>query len=234
MEAGGEPVPVHIDELLHGQVDMTDFDALLLSGGFSYGDVIRSGAVLGRMLRERLADDINTLVERGSPVVGICNGFQVLVETGLLPSGTIDDAPKAVSLTRNQHGKFECDWARVKVGQSACKFLGPELVDSIQSLPYAHAEGRFVAPGQELPSSQIVLQFVDDEGNIANSRPHNPNGSTDGITAICDPSGVVLGMMPHPERALYNYQHKAWRSGEGQNPFGMRLFEGIVQHAKSL
>lgn len=233
-QAGGEAIPVHISELLDGSVQMTEFDALLASGGFSYGDTIRSGAILGRILRERFADDLNTLVERGSPIVGICNGFQILVESGLLPDGQISDAPKQVSLIYNQGGQFECTWSRVKIGESACAFIRPELVDTVQDIPVAHGEGRFVAPAIEIPTEQVVMRYANSDGTIATAYPDNPNGSPDGITAICDPSGVVLGMMPHPERALYTHQHKGWRRGVGANPFGAVLFKGIVDHIEGL
>lgn len=231
--AGAVPVGVHRTELLDGSVNMDGFDMMVLPGGFGDGDTIRSGAIFGRILKERFAEDINKFIELGKPVVGICNGFQVLVEAGLLPGGTIDSSiPKQASLIHNESGKFECGWTTVKVGESACKFVAPELVGTLQKLPIAHGEGRLVVPNG-LDQSQVVLSYTDPSGGSA-GYPDNPNGSPDGVTAVCDPSGVVLGMMPHPERALYPHQHQNWRRGEGQNPFGAVLFRAIVNHAKQL
>lgn len=229
---GGQVTQVHIEELLTGQTNMLEFDALLAPGGFSYGDTIRSGAILGRILRERHADDLNTLVERGSPVVGICNGFQILVEAGLLPDGQITDQPKQASLIYNEQGTFECRWTKVRIGQSACKYITPELVDTIQDIPVANGEGRFVTPELTLPEDQIVFRYVRPDGEEA-TYPANPSGSPNGIAAVCDPSGIAVGMMPHPERAFYQHQHHNWRRGEGANPFGKALFRGIIEHIKS-
>ena len=232
-QAGGEAIPVHVSELLDGSVRLTEFDTLLASGGFSYGDTIRSGAILGRILRERLAEDLNTMVKRGSPVVGICNGFQILVEAGLLPSGQITDEPKQVSLIYNEQGTFECRWTKVRIGESACQYIKPELIDTVQAIPVANGEGRFVAPGISLPDEQVVFRYTRQDGQVA-LYPDNPSGSPDGIAAVCDPTGVVLGMMPHPERAYYQHQHQGWRRGEGANPFGALLFRGIVEQAQQI
>ncbi|MCA9331286.1 phosphoribosylformylglycinamidine synthase I [Candidatus Saccharibacteria bacterium] len=232
-QAGGEAIPVHVSQLLDGSIRMGEFDVVLASGGFSYGDTIRSGAILGRILRERLAEDLNTMVERGSPVVGICNGFQILVEAGLLPTGEITDEPKQVSLIYNERGSFECRWTKVEVGRSACRYLRPELTDTLQDIPVANGEGRFVSPGIELPEEQIVFRYVGKDGQVA-LYPENPSGSPDGIAAVCDPSGVVLGMMPHPERAYYQHQHQGWRRGAGINPFGAVLFKGIVEQTQQI
>lgn len=234
-QAGGEAVGVHISELLAGDERLSEFDIFMLSGGFSYGDTIRSGAILGRKLRERFTDELNRFVELGKPVVGICNGFQTLIEAGLLPDGQINpETPKQASLIYNQQGGFECRWTPIKVGESACQFITPEYIDTLQKLPVAHGEGRFVMPGVELDPSQVVFSYASpDDGGVA-IYPDNPNGSPDGITGICDPSGIVLGMMPHPERAIRQEQYQGWRRGEGADPFGAALFRGIVAHAQSL
>ena len=232
--AGAETAQVHISELDSGQVRLSEFDILGLSGGFSHGDAIRSGAILGAKLRERYAEELNAFVALGKPVVGICNGFQVLVEAGVLPTGNIDpSSKKQLSLIHNQSAKFECRWPQVEVGKSACKYITVEYEGTIQSLPVANGEGRLVAPGLIIPDSQVVLKYVGPDGGAA-SYPDDPNGSLGGITAICDPSGVVLGMMPHPERAIITEQHEGWRRGNGQNPFGAVIFRGIVDHARSI
>ncbi len=233
--AGAEAVGVHLSLLQAGVEQLDDFDILLLSGGFSYGDTIRSGAILGATLREQFGEDLNRFVELGKPVVGVCNGYQVLIEAGLLPTGEIDPAkPKRASLIHNERGSFECRWTSLRVGNSACRFITPEYLGTAQKLPVAHGQGRFVMPDAELPPGQVVLSYIGSTGQETTAYPDNPNGSPDGITAICDPTGIVLGMMPHPERAVYTTQHQNWRGGEGKNPFGAVLFKGIVDHAKSL
>lgn len=234
--SGGEAVPVHISELEDGSRRIRDFDMLWVPGGFSYGDSIRAGAILGATLRVQFAEELNDFVASGRPVVGVCNGYQTLVESGLLPAGRIDPtSKKESSLTANENGKFNCGWTLIKVGKSACRYISPELVDSVQHIPVANAEGRrVISPDVTAPTDQVVFSYVTDSGEVATSYPANPSGSLDGVAATCDPSGVVLGMMPHPERAFTRYQHQNWRGGEGENPFGAILFRAIINHAKQL
>ena len=217
--------------LWHGDATVGDVDAVVVPGGFAHGDYLRPGAIARfSPVMSAVAD----FAAAGGPVVGICNGFQVLVEAGVLPTGNIDpSSKKQLSLIHNQSAKFECRWPQVEVGKSACKYITVEYEGTTQSLPVANGEGRLVAPGLIIPDSQVVLKYVGPDGGAA-SYPDDPNGSLGGITAICDPSGVVLGMMPHPERAIITEQHEGWRRGNGQNPFGAVIFRGIVDHARSI
>lgn len=231
--SGGQAEKVHIKQLDRGQAQFDNFAYLVIPGGFSDGDAIRAGATLGVKLRKRYGEELNRFVELGKPVIGICNGYQVLVESGLLPYGKIDpDLPKESSLIHNASGKFECRWSSLRVGESACRYIKPELVDTVQKLPLAHRQGRRAySLDVDVPIDQTVLYYVGPDDEATMEYPANPNGSPGGVTATCDPSGVVLGMMPHPERAFYQHQHQNWRRGEGANPFGALLFKGIVERA---
>lgn len=232
-QAGGAAEQVHISQLLSGERRLGDFAMLALSGGFSYGDTIRSGALLGQQLKTYLAEDLNAFVESERPILGICNGFQTLVETGLLPNGKIDEStPKTTSLIHNENGKFEARWTSLNALKSACRFV--DATDSPVELPVAHAEGRLVVPEVPITDAQKVFQYVDSWGRPTLWYPNNPNGTADATTGITDPSGVVLGMMPHPERYVSEGQHPNWRR-QGQGiPYGAILFKGLVSYAKSL
>lgn len=230
--AGGDAEQVHISQLRSGEKSMADYAILALSGGFSYGDSIRSGAILGLELRTRFADELNAFVENEKPVIGICNGLQTLVESGLLPNGSIAaDQEKAASLIGNESGKFECRWVHLTAAKSACRFVIPS--NSPLTLPVAHAEGRFVSPKKAIPQEQTVFTYTTDTGESPNY-PSNPNGSPDNIAGITDPSGVILGMMPHPERFIQKNQHPNWRQKVVDRPFGAVLFENLVKYAKDL
>lgn len=237
--AGASTEQVHISQLRSGDRNLADYQAFALSGGFSYGDDIASGRILGLELRTRFAEDLNRFVDDGKAVIGICNGDQALVESGLLPSGRIDDRPKSAALAQNHSGKFECRWSYLKVGESVCKFADPESLGSVIELPNAHGEGRFLrahrlAYGQLFTHGQVVFQYSDANGQPTEEYPANPNGSPYGITGICDQTGVVLGMMPHPERFVARTQHPNWRRGKGARPFGAVLFKNIVNYAKEM
>lgn len=239
-QAGAEVDQVHISQLRDGQAKLDDYQILMLSGGFSYGDDIASGRILGLELRTRFAEDLDRHVQAGRAVVGICNGFQVLVESGLLPDGRIGErADKRLSLVNNTNNTFESRWNSVSIECSASKLIGSELVGQVVRIPSAHQEGRIAARQQSTlddlaTNGQIVFRYVDATGEPTESYPENPNGSPGGITGICDESGVVLGMMPHPERAIRREQYPNWRRGEGENPFGAAFFKSVVNYAREL
>ncbi|MFQ5974697.1 MAG: phosphoribosylformylglycinamidine synthase I [Candidatus Hydrothermarchaeales archaeon] len=228
---------VHINQLLKGEKDLASYHGLVIPGGFSFGDHIRSGAILGKTLQCKFGDLLTEFAEESKPILGICNGFQVLVESGLLPGfkdrGTILNA----ALGTNTSSKFEDRWVYLKkVNESRCVFTanGNELV----RMPVAHGEGKFILPPEEEErllnelekNDQIVYKYAKGEGSLAfGSYPENPNGSFADIAGICNPSGTVFGLMPHPERAFQRITYPDWtRTGLGEIGDGFSIFKNLV------
>jgi phosphoribosylformylglycinamidine synthase subunit PurQ / glutaminase len=240
-QAGANVEQVHISQLRDGDRRFADYEILALSGGFSFGDDIASGRILGLELKKRFPEELNRFVEAGKAIIGICNGFQVLVESGLLPEGEItEDRKKVTSLVHNKNDKFECRWSKLVVEPSASFFVSSSDIRPYIELPVAHQEGKLVSTGafdiQKLyDNDQVVLSYIDEcYYEVTEEYPDNPNGSKNGITGICNVDGNILGMMPHPERYITRTQHPNWRRGEGNNPFGAVIFKGIVDYAKDL
>jgi phosphoribosylformylglycinamidine synthase I len=238
--AGGEPELVHVNQLRSGERTLGSYAILAIPGGFSYGDDIASGQVLANEMTSYLSDQLGEFTDKGKPILGICNGFQVLVRTGLLPGGTLGD--QRATLARNESGHFECRWIDLAVGQSVCKFLQPEDIEDDMTprgipMQVAHGEGRFFASAQEISrlrdGGQVVFRYANTDGSLATGAPQNPNGSVDNIAGICDPSGTVLGMMPHPERSLQSIHPHRIRTGRAYRTADT-LFTNIVNYAKEL
>ncbi|MDP9211942.1 MAG: phosphoribosylformylglycinamidine synthase I [bacterium] len=232
---------VHVSEVEAGGQDLGDYEALVIPGGFSYGDDIASGKVLAVELETQLADQLRDFTERDEkPVIGICNGFQVLVRSGLLPEGSID-AEQRVTLAHNDSDRFECRWVRIGYeADNNCVFL-EDMPDSFM-FQARHGEGRLVVPSEELrelkENRQIVFQYTDAEGRPTESYPANPNGSAEGITGITDRRGRILGMMPHPERSIEPRQHPHYdriRINGGSEPLtpGRQVFEQLVGYVRN-
>lgn len=232
--AGAEPEIVHINLLRNGRKKMSDYQILALPGGFAYGDDIVSGKILAIELTSFFAGEIKKFIERKNTVViGICNGFQVLVRTGLLPFRNIGKMD--VTLTNNDSGHFECRWIRGKVeGNSVCKFI-KGMENRIVSYTTAHGEGKFFTNTSTLKTIEdkhlVVFRYIDENGNPTQEYPKNPNGSLNAIMGICDPTGRIFGMMPHPERFIREQQHPNWRRGKVEVA-GLPLFENIVKFVK--
>lgn len=239
-QAGGIADQVHINELRDGHVRLDDYQMLLLSGGFSHGDDIASGRILGLEFRTQFAEDLDRFVKAGKAVMGICNGYQVLIESGLLPDADLSRSQgKRISLVNNENNSFECRWNRILVEESRSRFITPDMVGEVIELPSAHQEGRHESLTEDTldelaGNKQVVFRFVDENDSPTEEYPANPNGSYGGITGICDDSGVILGLMPHPERFVTPTQHPNWRRGEGTNPFGAILFKNLVNYAKEV
>jgi phosphoribosylformylglycinamidine synthase subunit PurQ / glutaminase len=227
---------LHLNDVLRRR-NLITYQGLVLPGGFAYGDYVRAGAIWGKRMLASMKEDIRRFVEARKPVLGICNGFQVLVEAGLLPGYELLSEEPQVSLASNSSGHFECRWVYLRKNkESKCIFLNelPEIV----RFPVAHAEGRFVAGSEEtmkkiVQGNQVALQYVQKNGTASNkSYPSNPNGSRLDIAGISDPSGIVFGLMPHPEDAFFGYQTPEWT--RERNPMtsgdGFGIFKSMIDY----
>ncbi len=194
--AGADPAVILLQDLLTGGTDLRHFQALIFPGGFSYGDHIAAGRVFAVHLMARLAGQLRSFIAGGRPILGICNGDQILMETGLLPYGAVGE--RSIALTQNRSARFEGRWVNLVVAERC--FWTEGLEGRILRLPSAHGEGRLVVPaGKEI---RAAFRYVDESGRTALAYPANPSGSPDGVAGVVDPSGLILGLMPHPERAV--------------------------------
>ncbi len=227
--AGAVTQTIHVNALVEEPALLERFEIIGFPGGFSYGDDIAAGRILANRLRHRLYEPLRDAVRRGVPIIGICNGFQVLVKLGLLPQP--ESGQQTVTLADNTSGRFQARWVKLQaVADSAC--IWTRNMESFE-LPIAHGEGRFVVGnddvmGQLHDNRQIALRYAADD---------NPNGSADDIAGICDPSGLVLGLMPHPERFTHATHHPQWSrldaAALAKTPAGLRLFQNAVEHVRS-
>ena len=247
--AGAAPTIVHLNEVLHGRVSIQDFDVLNFPGGFSFGDDLGSGVVLANKLRYRqtgaagrtLLTDIREFVGTGKFVLGICNGFQVLVKLGLLPNLGGGFRPE-VTLTHNASGRYEDRWVRLRVNpQANTPFL--RGLTSFE-VPVRHGEGRLVVP-DAATRQQIIslglncLTYVGPDGEETGTYPLNPNGADLNCAGLCDPTGQIFGLMPHPEAFLAGVNHPDWgrrrrRRELREEGDGLAIFRNIVGHLTSL
>lgn len=230
---GGAPELVHINELKSGKKKLMDYAILAIPGGFSYGDDIGAGKVLANQIRHTMTD-LRQFVRLGRPVIGICNGFQVLVKAGILPHSNACD--QSASFTVNDSGKFEARWTHLRINtQSSCLFFKglPEMIE----LPVAHGEGKLVLKSprhlEDLKKTKsIALQYVTEDGKLM-GYPYNPNGSVFNIAGLTNPEGNVLGLMPHPERFVSIHHHPNWtRQTYRKAAVGLEMFKNAVVHAR--
>ncbi len=215
---GAKPEMVHIKQML-GLVEGEerspfDYQILMFPGGFSAGDYIRAGAIFAAIMKSKLMDELKEYVANGYPILGVCNGFQVLVELGILPGmGGISSSPQA-ALTTNDSNRFECRNIYIR-NETSTAFTSAYGKGDMLLMPVAHAEGKFTLNSHKKRdilkklngNGQIAFRYVDPENPDSDEVPYpwNPNGSVENIAGITNPEGNVLGMMPHPERAFYNY-----------------------------
>lgn len=226
--AGGEPDIYHLNRFLESPNLACEYQILCIPGGFSYGDDVAAGRIFGNQIRHHLADALREFREAGKLILGICNGFQVLIKSGLLD--TNDDRGPTASLTWNDSGRFMDRWVGLKSQDNCCIFL--QDISELQ-LPIAHAEGKFVVRDCESlakfeKNGQLALRYAEVEGTPT---PFNPNGATADVAGMCDKSGRVFGLMPHPERFIEFTQHPQWTRhedrGEGQ---GMVIFRNAIRY----
>ena len=236
-KAGGKTELLHINRLLENPKLFDRFQILCLPGGFSYGDDVAAGRILGNQIQHHLAEQISRFRADGKLILGICNGFQVLMKTGVLLDPDAEKGP-AATLTYNDSGKFEDRWVRLQVHGSKSVFLAG--IASMY-LPVAHAEGKFVTRDAEVlaqldADGQLVLRYLRLNGTAASDTasapyPDNPNGSLSDVAGICDATGRVLGLMPHPERHIDPTHHPRWTRGEaGPTGDGLKVFTNAVAY----
>lgn len=223
--AGAQADRIHINRIIESPLLLDEYQMLCIPGGFSFGDDIAAGRILANQILNRIRDAVEDFRSADKLVLGICNGFQVLVKTGFIVPP--DDQGLCATLTWNESGRFIDRWVRLKVSGQQCVFL--KDLEEIY-LPIAHAEGRFVA------RSEAILDQMESSGQLAlryesNGTSDNPNGSSRDIAGVCDPSGRVFGLMPHPERHILATQHPRWtREGLSDNPDGCGIFTNAVEY----
>lgn len=220
--AGAEPEVLHIQQLFSGARSLREFRLMVIPGGFSYGDDVGAGKILANELRFKLGPAMEAFIAEGKRVIGICNGFQVLVKTGFLPGAP--DGAQTATLAANDSGQFQCHWVRLKRETSACRWLNE--TDRDWELPIAHGEGKFMARDSK------TLAALERRGQVLfRYKGVNPNGSAGAIAGICNPKGNVVGLMPHPERHVWRTHHPEWtRQGDKRPvPVGLQFFKAAVQ-----
>jgi len=247
--AGAGSHRIHINSLIDGSVHLNDFQILVFGGGFSWGDDHGAGVIQALRMKMNIGDEILDFVERGNLIIGICNGFQTLVNIGLLPGFKLvtpkeKGMRRSVALTFNDCGNFRDAWVKMKTNsESPCIFT--RGIDSIE-LPVRHGEGKFITDSGTVEhlfeNNQVVLQYIRDDGGPAQGVfPFNPNGSLQDIAGICDATGRIFGLMPHPEGYNHWTNHPDWmrqkemlrRKGEqppqGLTP-GIQIFQNAVDY----
>ena len=231
-QAGADVFLVHVNQLIRGEEQLSDYQILVIPGGFTYGDDIAAGKVLANELRLKLGVNMLRFIKDGKLILGICNGFQVLVKAGFLP-GFANGGSPPLTLATNDSGRFECRWVYLRANKtSSCIFTrGIDLM----YLPVAHGGGKVVIEPGALEELNVALYYADETGDIRVGYPHNPNGSVNNIAGICDATGRIFALMPHPERFTRWTQHPRW-TREPQRDYGdgFRVFLNAVEWAKSI
>lgn len=235
-EQAGAKAEIILDEdLLSGEKNLSKYQIMALSGGFSYGDDLGAGTVAGLLMHAKLGEQIKRFQEKGL-TIGICNGFQILVKSGLLPSGTLGE--RTATLDVADSNKFRSDTVRlIQMENNRCVFLNDLRNQEPIEMQNANKEGKFVTTPQILiqleANGQVVFRYADLEGNPTMEYPFNPNGSPNAIAGITDPSGRILGLMPHSERRRFSLNYpNARRYGEEFQPTGHIIFDRMVDYAK--
>lgn len=222
----------HINELIRGSRKLEGYHILAIPGGFSYGDDLGSGKVFANQLAIKLGRELEDFMAAGKLVIGICNGFQVLIKMGLLPALSRVYAQEA-TLTNNDSGKFEDRWVWMRAENESLFTKGIRRI----YLPVNHGEGKFVASNEvteQLRKNRLIkLKYANEDGSEAKQYPYNPNGSMLSIAAITNREGNVFGMMPHPEKFVTKYTHPGWtRENLPEEGDGLRIFRNMAEYAE--
>jgi len=230
--AGAQVNLVHVGELINHRTSLSNYQIIVIPGGFTYGDDISAGRILANELKLKLRDEIKKFVDDGRLILGICNGFQALVKAGLLPESRGENA-QSLTIAGNDSGRFECRWIYLRTNKtSPCIFTrGIDLM----YLPVAHGEGKVVIEPGAQEELSVALHYTDETGDIQAGYPYNPNGSVNNIAGICDATGRIFALMPHPERFIRWTQHPRWtREPRREYGDGFRIFLNAVEWAKSI
>jgi phosphoribosylformylglycinamidine synthase I len=231
--SGSKAERVHINRIIENKDILEKYQIIVFPGGFSYGDDVAAGKILANQVTHHIYEPIQKFIDDGKLVLGICNGFQVLVKAGILP-GNSSSQQQEVSITYNDSGKFEDRWVYLAPQTEKCVFVEPGRQIY---LPIAHAEGKVVTKDEHTlkklkSEEQIAFKYVDENGNTG-EYPVNPNGSTDSIAGLTDSTGRILGLMPHPERHVRPTQHPHWsRLKDKTDGDGMTIFNNAVKYIK--
>jgi phosphoribosylformylglycinamidine synthase len=233
---------VHTQKIFR-EKNLLDYNILVFPGGFSYGDYVRSGAIWAKECEYRIGKELESFIDEGRPVVGICNGFQQLVELGFLPGWEGKSRYPEAALGYNTHG-YQNRWIRMKyMGRGNCCMMKGLEDDYVLACPIAHGEGRFILPADQreklldrlYEKDMLVWRYVRGDHSFADGEwPENPNGAFHDIAGICNPEGTVLGLMPHPERAYYGYLMPEWTK-LGESPVygdGYPFFKSIADYVE--
>ena len=240
-DLGAKAEVVHLNQLTKER-SLLNYDVLVFPGGFSFGDYVRAGAIWAKGIVAKLGKDLKRFVEEEKPILGICNGFQVLVEAGLLPGfDGVSEFPQAALATNEPIG-YRCIWVHLKHENSGkCVFTQKIPKGKVLRIPVAHAEGRFLFLKEKekeylqrlYDNDQLVFRYCDEKGDYADGKyPVNPNGSFHDIAGICNHDGTVFGLMPHPERAYYGWQLPDWTRKQQIPKYGdgKLIFESIMAY----
>lgn len=235
---GGKSTRLHLFRLLENPQELKNFEILCIPGGFSYGDDIGSGVIFANHLRSKLGEALREFLARDTLTLGICNGFQTLLKAGILPFGADaqPDQPLPATLTWNLNGKYTARWVNLRVTSNKNVFL--KGITELE-LPIAHAEGRIAVESNDILKNWIATDQVALRYSIPGSpaqedllpAPINPNGSIANIAGLSDPTGRILGLMPHPERFLFGTQHPSWtRRPYQEEGCGTQIFRNAIAY----
>ncbi|MGD0159347.1 MAG: phosphoribosylformylglycinamidine synthase subunit PurQ [Candidatus Bathyarchaeia archaeon] len=236
---------VHVNEVVKRK-SLMEYDVLVFPGGFSYGDYVRAGAIWAKWILAKLGKELKAFVDEGRLILGICNGFQVLVETGLLPGFEGMSPYPEAGLATNFPPGYNCRWISLKhENNGKCAFTSQIPKGKVLRVPVAHSEGRFLFPKEKekqyleklRENDQLVFRYCNKDGEYAeDSFPTNPNGSFHDIAGICNPEGTVFGLMPHPERAFHWWQQADWTRHQKmpEHGDGKLIFENLINYLEKV